>query len=58
MAHALVTRNAASGISAPEVGLRERKKARLRQQIIDTSIKAVSQTGVRGHADRRHRAGA
>jgi AcrR family transcriptional regulator len=41
MAHALVRRNAVAGKNGerPAIGLRERKKARLRQQIIDTSIR-------------------
>jgi AcrR family transcriptional regulator len=47
MAHALVTRNAAAEASGeqPEIGLRERKKARLRQQIIDTAIKLFRRHG-------------
>jgi AcrR family transcriptional regulator len=47
MAHALVTRNVAAETvgEQPEVGLRERKKARLRQQIIDTSIKLFRKHG-------------
>src|ERR1017187_11030956 len=47
MAHALVTRNAAAETSGerPEIGLRERKKARLRQQIVDTSIKLFRKHG-------------
>src|ERR1035437_4287999 len=47
MAHALVTRNAAAETvgEQAEVGLRERKKARLRQQIIDTSIKLFRKHG-------------
>jgi AcrR family transcriptional regulator len=47
MAHALVTRNAAAETvgEQPEVGLRARKKARLRQQIIDTSIKLFRKHG-------------
>jgi TetR/AcrR family transcriptional regulator, cholesterol catabolism regulator len=47
MAHALVTRNAAAETvgEQPEVGLRERKKARLRQQIIDTSIRMFRKRG-------------
>ena len=47
MAHALVTRNAAAETvgKQPEVGLRERKKARLRQQIIDTSIRMFRKRG-------------
>jgi AcrR family transcriptional regulator len=42
-----VTRNETAGTAeeAPEVGLRERKKARLRQQIIDTSIKLFRKYG-------------
>ncbi len=50
MADALVTRNAAAetGDERPEVGLRERKKARLRQQIIDTSIKLFRKHGYEG----------
>jgi AcrR family transcriptional regulator len=47
MAHALVTRNAAAETSGerPVIGLRERKKVRLRQQIIDTSIKLFRRHG-------------
>ena len=47
MAHALVTRNAAAETvgEQPVAGLRERKKARLRQQIIDTSIKLFRKHG-------------
>lgn len=47
MAGALVTRSgtAATVEKQPEVGLRERKKARLRQQIIDTSIKLFRKHG-------------
>ncbi len=47
MAGALVTRSgtAATVEEPPEVGLRERKKARLRQQIIDTSIKLFRKHG-------------
>lgn len=47
MAGALVTRSAAAETEReqPEVGLRERKKARLRQQIIDTSIKLFRRHG-------------
>jgi len=50
MAHALVIRNAAAetGDERPKVGLRERKKARLRQQIIDTSIKLFRKHGYEG----------
>jgi len=42
-----VTRNETAGTveEPPEVGLRERKKARLRQQIIDTSIKLFRKYG-------------
>src|SRR5271156_278885 len=44
---ALARRNAAAEAAGerPEVGLRERKKARLRQQIIETSIKLFRQHG-------------
>jgi AcrR family transcriptional regulator len=47
MAGAIVTRSAAADAARvqPEVGLRERKKARLRQQIIDTSIKLFRKHG-------------
>ena len=47
MAGAIVTRSAAAEAARvqPEVGLRERKKARLRQQIIDTSIKLFRKHG-------------
>jgi AcrR family transcriptional regulator len=47
MAGATVTRSAAGEPvgKPPEVGLRERKKARLRQQIIDTSIKLFRKHG-------------
>lgn len=47
MVGALVTRSAAAeAMRKPlEVGLRERKKARLRQQIIDTSIKLFRKHG-------------
>lgn len=47
MAGALLTRRgtAATVEKQPEVGLRERKKARLRQQIIDTSIKLFRKHG-------------
>ena len=47
MAGALATRSAAAETvgEQPEVGLRERKKARLRQQIIDTSIKLFRKHG-------------
>ena len=43
----LATRNAAAEIAGEqrEIGLRERKKARLRQQIIDTSIKLFRKHG-------------
>ncbi len=47
MASALVTRRSAVGSvgAASEVGLRQRKKARLRQQIIETSIKLFRKRG-------------
>jgi AcrR family transcriptional regulator len=47
MASALVTRRGTAGAthSRPPAGLRERKKARLRQQIIDTSIKLFRKYG-------------
>jgi len=47
MAGARVTRSgtAAAASERPPVGLRERKKARLRQQIIDTSIKLFRKYG-------------
>jgi len=47
MVGALVTRSAAAETMRKplEVGLRERKKARLRQQIIDTSIKLFREHG-------------
>lgn len=47
MAGALVVRRTAAEtvVEQPEVGLRERKKARLRQQIIDTSIKLFRKNG-------------
>ena len=47
MVGALVTRSAAAETMGKplEVGLRERKKARLRQQIIDTSIKLFRKHG-------------
>jgi AcrR family transcriptional regulator len=47
MAHALVRRNAVAGKNGerPAIGLRERKKARLRQQIIDTSIRLFRRHG-------------
>jgi AcrR family transcriptional regulator len=47
MPGALATRSAAAETvgEQPEVGLRERKKARLRQQIIDTSIKLFRKHG-------------
>lgn len=47
MPGALATRSAATETvgDQPEVGLRERKKARLRQQIIDTSIKLFRKRG-------------
>jgi len=47
MAGALVARSVTAEIvgDGPEVGLRERKKARLRQQIIDTSIKLFRKQG-------------
>jgi len=47
MTGALVARSATAEATAeqPEVGLRERKKARLRQQIIDTSIRMFRKRG-------------
>jgi AcrR family transcriptional regulator len=47
MAGAIVMRSAAAEAARdqPEVGLRERKKARLRQQIIDTSIRLFRKHG-------------
>src|SRR5271168_3838251 len=47
MPGALATRSASAEMvrEQPEVGLRERKKARLRQQIIDTSIKLFRKRG-------------
>src|SRR5580692_7607391 len=45
MPGALATRGAAAEIGTPGIGLRERKKARLRQQIIDTSIKLFRKHG-------------
>jgi AcrR family transcriptional regulator len=47
MAGALVTRSvtAESAADQPKAGLRERKKARLRQQIIDTSLKLFRKQG-------------
>ena len=47
MAGAHVTRSGTAGAvgEGPPVGLRERKKARLRQQIIDTSIKLFRKYG-------------
>ena len=47
MASTLVARNAVAGAPGEhlEVGLRERKKARLRRQIIDTSIKLFRKHG-------------
>jgi AcrR family transcriptional regulator len=47
MASALVTRRGTAGAThgRPPAGLRERKKARLRQQIIDTSIKLFRKYG-------------
>jgi AcrR family transcriptional regulator len=47
MSGVLVARSAAAETvgTQPEVGLRERKKARLRQQIIDTSIKLFRKHG-------------
>src|SRR5208337_3471037 len=47
MPGALATRSAAAETvgEQPEVGLRERKKARLRQQIIDTAIKLFRKNG-------------
>ena len=46
MSGALVARSVtAEAVERPEVGLRERKKARLRQQIIDTSIRLFRKHG-------------
>jgi AcrR family transcriptional regulator len=47
MVHVLAARNAAGETrrDRPAIGLRERKKARLRQQIIDTSIKLFRRHG-------------
>jgi TetR/AcrR family transcriptional regulator, cholesterol catabolism regulator len=47
MTGALMARSATAGATAekPEIGLRERKKARLRQQIIDTSIRMFRKRG-------------
>ena len=47
MTGALMARSAPAEVTAeqPEVGLRERKKARLRQQIIDTSIRMFRKRG-------------
>ena len=47
MTGALMVRSATAEATAehPEVGLRERKKARLRQQIIDTSIRMFRKRG-------------
>ena len=46
MPGALATRSASAEIGEqPEVGLRERKKARLRQQIVETSIKLFRKRG-------------
>src|ERR1700722_18630714 len=47
MAHVLAARDAAGETrrDRPAIGLRERKKARLRQQIIDTSIKLFRRHG-------------
>jgi len=47
MASALVTRTTTAGKvgEQPEAGLRQRKKARLRQQIIGTSIKLFRRHG-------------
>jgi AcrR family transcriptional regulator len=47
MPSALETRSASAETAReqPEIGLRERKKARLRQQIIDTSIKLFRKRG-------------
>lgn len=47
---ALVARSATAetAIAQPEAGLRERKKARLRQQIIDTSIRLFRKHGYEG----------
>ena len=38
----------------PEIGLRERKKARLRRQIVDTSIRLFRKHGYEEHPDRRY----
>ena len=50
MVHVLAARNAAGETrrDRPAIGLRERKKARLRQQIIDTSIKLFRRHGYAG----------
>src|SRR3984957_1234414 len=50
MAHVLAARDAAGETrrDRPAIGLRERKKARLRQQIIDTSIKLFRRHGYAG----------
>ena len=50
MPGALVTRSGAAETTGEqiEIGLRERKKARLRQQIIDTSIKLFRKHGYEG----------
>ena len=45
MPGALATRGPVAEIVEPEVGLRERKKARLRQLIIDTAIKLFRKHG-------------
>ena len=47
MSGALMARSmtAEAGMGQPEFGLRERKKARLRQQIIDTSLKLFRKQG-------------
>src|ERR1700675_4341519 len=47
MTGALMARSATAEATAeqPEIGLRERKKARLRQQIIETSIKLFRKRG-------------
>jgi len=37
-------------------GLRERKKARLRQQIVETALHLFRPAGLREHADRRYSA--
>lgn len=45
MASGLVTRKAAEAGELQEIGLRQRKKARLQQQIIDTSIRLFRKRG-------------